>query len=532
MNNSIYLFDSVELNKLVCTHINTSSTSKAMFLIELSEKSFIVHNLRHEEVNQNKNLPSKTATCIKLTNNRLFTDSYMFRLLQINKHINEIRVNIGTDATIATELSKTIKHITRKGIKLVVERAADSDAIIAVYEKWWTNYYDNHVIYCNNTQQSIQSKRKIDDDMVLLSVPKDKKQRQKFLLEKSIGLLEDQIMVEEPNTKITQIFSKVINTNSVYALSSIDISQCFQTLRSNTEVPLFAKKFMNCVIKFQQQLVYVTGFDLFCHFQRDNDDCATDMVPSNSKKAVAKIQRKTYLSTHFQEISIYFGIYELLLTSGYIATNDCIIPFLGSAITMQLNEQCTEEIYIDTCGPIVINTERLLRQYMKLHSYKPWGFYSLDAFTKGFTPVIPISYHGHVSQKNKDITVHHFASRLLSIVSSNKIITKEMMVDLWLFMVQIPLFTKVSRTNNLQSINFKELDVLLKQSNKYVYFDYLVGISAYIEERAEQKSQFISNMYSQTATKDIALKIGKGGLFGDIKKTNDALMKVMKKALM
>ncbi|KAG2229900.1 hypothetical protein INT48_008275 [Thamnidium elegans] len=169
---------------------------------------------------------------------------------------------------------------------------------------------------------------------------------------------------------------------------------------------------------------------------------------------------------------------------------------------------------------------------MKLHSYKPWGFYSLDAFTKRFTPVIPISYHGHVSQKNEDITVHHFASRLLSIASSNKIITKEMMVDLWLFMVQIPLFTKVSRTNNLQSINFKELNVLLKQSSKYVYFGYLVGISAYIEERAEQKSQFISNMYGQTATKDIALNIGKGGLFGDIKKTNGALMKEMKKALM
>lgn len=60
--------------------------------------------------------------------------------------------------------------------------------------------------------------------MVLLSVPKDKKQGQKFLLEKSIGLLDDQNMVEEPTTKITQTFSKVININSVYALSSIDIS--------------------------------------------------------------------------------------------------------------------------------------------------------------------------------------------------------------------------------------------------------------------------------------------------------------------
>ncbi|KAI7871951.1 uncharacterized protein EV154DRAFT_431504 [Mucor mucedo] len=230
-----------------------------------------------------------------------------------------------------------------------------------------------------------------------------------------------------------------------------------------------------------------------------HDDCATDMVPSNSKKAVAKIQRKTYLSTHFQEISIYFGIYELLLTSEYIATNDCILPFLGSAITMQLNEQCTEEIYIYTCGPIVINTERLLKHYIKFRSYKPWEFYSLDAFTKGFTPVIPIYYHGHVSQKNKDITVYHFASRILSIVSSNQIITKEMMVDLWLFMVQIPLFTKVSRINNLQ-----------KQSSKYVDFGYLVGIYAYIEEKLNRRVSSFPTCIVKTATKNIALKIGKG----------------------
>lgn len=95
MNNSTYLFDSVELTTLVCTHINTwqtkiqlASTNKAMFLIVSSEKSFIIHNLRHDQVNQNMNLPSK--------NNRLFTDSYMFKLLQINKHINEIRVNYAT----------------------------------------------------------------------------------------------------------------------------------------------------------------------------------------------------------------------------------------------------------------------------------------------------------------------------------------------------------------------------------------------------------------------------------------------------
>ncbi|CAO3637053.1 unnamed protein product [Mucor hiemalis] len=329
-----------------------------------------------------------------------------------------------------------------------------------------------------------------------------------------------------------QIFRNVVNTDSIYELSKMNIGECFHSLSTNNKIPFLAKKFMNCVIKFQQQLVYVTGFDLFCHFQRDNDDCATSMVLNNSSNAVAKIQRKTYLSTQFFEISIYFGIYELLVTSGYISTNTSITPFLGSAISsIQPDEQCTEKIYVDTCRSMAISTERLLRQYMKMHSYKLWGFYSLDAFKKGFTPVVPISYHAHVSQKNKKVTVHHFASKLLSIVTNGKIITEEIMANLWSFMVQSPLFTKVSKTNNWPAVNFKELDALLKQSNGHVYFGYLVGISGDIEEKVKQKSQFISNIYSQTTAKDIALKIGKGGLFEDIKKTNDALLKEMKKSL-
>ncbi|CEP07451.1 hypothetical protein, partial, partial [Parasitella parasitica] len=128
-----------------------------------------------------------------------------------------------------------------------------------------------------------------------------------------------------------------------------------------------------------------------------------------------------------------------------------------------------------------------------------------------FTPIIPISYHGQVSQKNKDINIPYFVSRFIGQI--------------------IPLFTKVSRTNNLQSINFKELDVLIKHLSDYVYFGDLLGISADIEERAEQKIQFIFNIYSQTATKkDISFsKIGQGGLSGDIKKTNDALDYVVAK---
>ncbi|CAO3637057.1 unnamed protein product [Mucor hiemalis] len=79
------------------------------------EKSFNIHDLQQVEVDQIMNLPSKTATCLRLKSYKLFTDSYIFKLLQINKNVNEIRVNIGTDVSIATELSKQSNISPKKG---------------------------------------------------------------------------------------------------------------------------------------------------------------------------------------------------------------------------------------------------------------------------------------------------------------------------------------------------------------------------------------------------------------------------------
>lgn len=108
------------------------------------------------------------------------------------------------------------------------------------------------------------------------------------------------------------------------------------------------------------------------------------------------------------------------------------------------------------------------------------------------------SHHGRL---------HHLASRLLSIMTGNNIITQEVMIDLWLFMIQAPLFTKVSKACDLLSINFVELNLLLKRSAEHVYFSYLVGISARIEENVKTKGLYTANIYNQTAAKEIALKI-------------------------
>ncbi|CAO3619999.1 unnamed protein product [Mucor hiemalis] len=452
------------------------------------------------------NLPSTTATCIRFKNSQLFKKSHVFKLLQINKHVEEIRVDF-CDATVGAELTKVIKLITKYGINLVVERAQNPDTIIDIYSNWRDKYDAIHKKYSNNVNNN-NLKRKHNDDTLLISAPKNKKQRQKFYLQKSMELLED---VEEDIQTYSSaiVFSKITNGNNAYELQNINIGHCYTPIEFNKDILSFVKKF------------------------HDSDDCATEMVLNNSKKAIAKVQRKTYLSTQFQEISIFIGFYELLVTSGYIAIDSLITPFLGTAITShaQLNEQHTEDIYLCNNVPTVTNTARLLRQYLKHQSHMPWGFYSASAFAKGFTPVVPIAYLNHVSQKKKGITVHHFASKLLSTITTNKIIKPKTMVDLWLFMIKIPLFIKVSRANSFQTINFEELNILLQESDNHVYFRYLVGICAHIEKSVQQKSQFFGTMYSLTDAKNIALNIGKGGLFGDIKKTNEAQVKEMKRAL-
>jgi hypothetical protein len=64
-------------------------------------------------------------------------------------------------------------------------------------------------------------------------------------------------------------------------------------------------------------------------------------VPMNSPPSevedapTAKIKTKTAKSKTFKGLSIYVGIYELLVTGGYISNNNSnsVIPFLGSYLS-------------------------------------------------------------------------------------------------------------------------------------------------------------------------------------------------------
>lgn len=161
-----------------------------------------------------------------------------------------------------------------------MERAQNPDTIIDIYNNWRDKYDAIHDKYSNNVNKN-NLKRKYNDDSLLISVPKNKKKRKEFYLEKSMELLEDQGMEEDLPTYNAIVFSEVTDGSSVYDLEDNDISQYFTRVEYNKDILSSIKKSVNSIINFRNQSVYVTGFAFFCHYQHDSDDCATEMVLDN-----------------------------------------------------------------------------------------------------------------------------------------------------------------------------------------------------------------------------------------------------------
>lgn len=209
-----------------------------------------------------------------------------------------------------------------------------------------------------------------------------------------------------------------------------------------------------------------------------------------------------------------------------------ITPVIGSAISsIKIKEQATTDVMIYMKKSSLISTERLLRQYMKHHLLKPWGFRLIDAFTKGHIPVLPIAYHSHASQSLKHPSIHHITSKLISIIASTNTVTSAMLVDIWLFTMTINAVKKITTTSNSKPNNFIEFKQVLENTAHSKYLSYLVTTAATIEGAVITKETFILNVYPEKEAKDVALTTGKDGLFNDIKKTNEATMKEITDAL-
>ncbi|KAI7896694.1 uncharacterized protein EV154DRAFT_476337 [Mucor mucedo] len=213
----------------------------------------------------------------------------------------------------------------------------------------------------------------------------------------------------------------------------------------------------------------------------------------------------------FQEVSIYFGMIELLVIGGF-----------------EFDDKT--EILVPTTQQSYMNTERLLNQYgdpmlrgadgdqvrlfgaanfvlLKNCSYKHWGYHSLHAYLNKFIPIIPIDFHNHVSQKHKAYNIYHFASALLNILCSKRAVTKAMMEELW------GSFTRINTYEQLMKAIIKD------QEKSQVYLKMLIKIASKLETRSPNYS---SAIFGLSSGREKALSIMVDGLKDHIKRQNAA----------
>lgn len=217
------------------------------------------------------------------------------------------------------------------------------------------------------------------------------------------------------------------NDHSYEHVSSFDTSSFTELLGLDNTILTDIEMFIHCIIKFEQCSILVKSFDLFAHCQSSNDDCANGFRFSDvSIIPTAKIQKKNTLNKIFKEVSIFITLYELLVVGGYVIKDNMIILLLDSSLgSLDLPDSTSNNIIIPISRLQVIKTERLLNQYFKRCSFNLWGYHSMLSVTRGFMPIIPVSYMSHYSQKHRNTNMHHLASKVLSLISSGRLLDQE-----------------------------------------------------------------------------------------------------------
>lgn len=221
---------------------------------------------------------------------------------------------------------------------------------------------------------------------------------------------------------------------SFLTLASADID------RAATSVSV---QLLDSVIVFGNTHFYLTGGDVFIHNHLGIDDCAYGIDPNDlSMKSFAVITKNSYLnSANFYELSVHWGFYEILATGGYYSVGASESqPFLSSSIPgWEFGETKSSIIYVTERQDFweLIRTERLLNQYMKRDAHRPWGFHCVQHYIKGFTPILPLHFIDHESQKLRQVNVHHLASKLLHIVTSPTKVNKDEIVKKNYFLLEV-----------------------------------------------------------------------------------------------
>ncbi|CAO3614903.1 unnamed protein product [Cunninghamella blakesleeana] len=159
-----------------------------------------------------------------------------------------------------------------------------------------------------------------------------------------------------------------------------------------------APQLIESIIKNDSCWYYITQVELYVKDSKHVDDCALEQqYPITTAKSKAIIQNKSYKGTVWNELSIYWGKFEFLVTGGLAGTiNEIegISAFLGPALPIILpssnNNNNEMKIFTRINSPNIIQRERRLRNYGKSSSNYKWSYHSSSFSNNGFISTHPL----------------------------------------------------------------------------------------------------------------------------------------------
>ncbi|KAG1111367.1 hypothetical protein G6F42_015053 [Rhizopus arrhizus] len=223
---------------------------------------------------------------------------------------------------------------------------------------------------------------------------------------------------------------------------------------ANRLVDKYCPQYVESVLILANHWFLVTSFSSFIHNNPKVDDCADKSIISYQSNPIAFIRRKSQYGKDYFELTIRFGYVELVVTSGFFGSVDgkFYTAFLGSSIhnlpeliITNFNTTSTSMIFVSVQQKHYILRNRIMNQYLKLHSVNRWGHYSKKFEEQEFTPGNPLSFRSDnvmynaasfiirsYAYRNIDLTVMYtLVLQILniddsSLTSTNKLIKKKL----------------------------------------------------------------------------------------------------------
>lgn len=179
----------------------------------------------------------------------------------------------------------------------------------------------------------------------------------------------------QPIDHIEDAFKKLLPSNHNYKLVSSFNTSSSTGLIGATILFLSILIYLQTASSFEQYSILVTSFGIFAHCQPLRDDCIYSIHTSEVFTIpTAKIQKKSTINKVFKELSIFIGLYMLLVVGNCVFKDNMFTPLLGSSLgSLDLPDSNSNNIIVSISRSQFIKTGRLLNQYFKCCSFNLWG---------------------------------------------------------------------------------------------------------------------------------------------------------------